>query len=287
MQNSYFSRKFLTKSGVFFDGRDLRPFRSESGGRHAGRPACPVCALGNFYYLCHPYDGGISQKIRFVGSRFARGSVARDLVGVQCGTGRSCAAGQRRGLLPPVRRTAGVGLFRSSARDGAAGLAGRTPLRRRAGRAFLLHGAAAPLPLDPVAADPPGRCLAPRCGALRGPCVHDADAPDLRLHRRARRSAADDLRALPAGFRTLLRTPAPGLAVDGCGHGPDGLQQIPRGAGGPLLPGGQSAAAPAPDALSFGGRGGPAARAAPDLAVQPRLGVVRLPPLVAQLGLPV
>ena len=172
MQNSYFSRKFLTKSGVFFDGRDLRPFRSDSGGRHAGRPACPVCALGNFYYLCHPYDGGISQKIRFVGSRFARGPVARDLVAVQCGTGRTHATGQRRGLLPPVRRTAGVGLFRSSACDGAAGLAGRTPLRRRAGRAFLLHGAAAPLPLDPVAADSPGRCLAPRCGALRGPCVH-------------------------------------------------------------------------------------------------------------------
>ena len=178
-----------------------------------------------------------------------------------------------------------MGVFRPSARDGAAGLGRRASLRRGAGRAVFLHRAATPLPLDSVASDPPGGCRPPRRRAVRRGVGRDADAPALRLHRRARRAADVHHGVVSADFQMVFRKPPPGVVVDGYCHGADGLQQIPRRAGGSFRAGRQPAAAAASCPV-FKRRGGAAAaRAAPRVAVRARLGVVRLPPFGPQLGL--
>ena len=211
--------------------------------------------------------------------------MARGVVDREPRAGRLYGACQRRGLLPHVRRTARVGVFRPPARDGAAGLGRRAPLRRGAGRAFFLHRAATPLPLDPVASDPSGGCRPLRRGAVRRAVGRDADAPALRLHRRARRAADVHHGAVPADFQMVLRRTPQGMAVDGRRHGADGLQQIPRRAGGSLRAGRQPAATAAPGPV-FKRRGGvAAARSAPRMAVRARLGVVRLPSFGPQFGL--
>lgn len=240
----------------------------------------------NFRIFGRSYGAFCPKKISAARSRCAGGRVAGRVVGVQPAAGRSDGAGQRRGLLPYVRRAACVGILRPSPDDGAARAAGRSGGGRRAGRAPLLHAAAAALPLCFLAARPPGGGHAPRCGALRRAVGRDAHPRALRLHRRARRPADDDRGALPLDLPQLRRAAAPGLALDGRGDGRDGLQQVPRGAGGDLLPGGQPAPAAAPRALRLRRRGPRAPRPAPALAVRTRLGVVRLPPRGAQLGLP-
>lgn len=86
-------------------------------------------------------------------------------------------------------------------------------------------------------------------------------------------------------FRWFSGGCRPGMAVDGRRHGADGLQQIPRRAGGSLRAGRQPAATVAPGPV-FKRRGGvAAARSAPRVAVRARLGVVRLPSFGPQFGL--
>ena len=151
-----------------------------------------------------------------------------------------------------------MGVFRPSARDGAAGLGRRASLRRGAGRAVFLHRAATPLPLDSVASDPPGGCRSPRRRAVRRGVGRDADAPALRLHRRARWAADVHHGVVSADFQMVFRKPPPGVVVDGYCHGADGLQQIPRRAGGAFRAGRQPAAAAASCPV-FKRRGGAAA----------------------------
>ena len=179
-----------------------------------------------------------------------------------------------------------MGVFRPSADDGAAGLGRGTPLRRRTGRAVLLHRAPTSLSLDIVAHRPPCGCGPQGCGAVRSAFGLDADASALRLHRRTRRAADAHRGAVPADIQVVYRRPPHGVALDGRRHGADGLQQVPRCAGGSLRAGGDP---PPPTAASLAiperGRGPAAARAAPRVAVRPRLGVVRLPPVGPQFGL--
>ena len=98
----------------------------------------------------------------------------------------------------------------------------------------------------------------------------------LRLHRRARRAADVHHGVVSADFQMVFRKPPPGVVVDGYCHGADGLQQIPRRAGGSFRAGRQPAAAAASCPV-FKRRGGAAAaRAAPRVAVRARLGVAGL-----------
>ena len=152
-----------------------------------------------------------------------------------------------------------MGIFRPSADDRLAGLARRAPFRGRTGRAVFLYGAATALPLYTMADNPPRGCRPARRGAFCRPLGRDADVAALRLHRRARRPADDDHRAVPAD------------------HGADGLQQIPRGAGRTLRAcGDPPPSVPASDPISQRRGSAVAARAAFRVAVRARLGLAGL-----------
>ena len=199
------------------------------------------------------------------------------MVDLQPLSGRFHGAGQRRGLLPYVRRKPLVGLFRPSADDGAAGLAWGASLRRGVRRAVFLYPAAAALPLCLLAHHPAHRCRPPRCGAFRHALGRDAHVAVVRFYRRARRSADDDRGVVPAHLQMVHRRAARGVALDGCGHGADGLQQVPRGAGGALRAcGDPPPRVPASDPISQRRGGAVAARAAFRVAVRARLGVAGL-----------
>ena len=200
------------------------------------------------------------------------------MVGVQPPAGRFLRTGQRRGVLPYVRRKPRLGIFRPSADDCLTGLARRAPFRGRTGRAVFLHGAATALPLYFVAYNPSRGRRPARCGALRRPLGLDADVAALRLYRRARRPADDDHRAVPADIQAVLRKPPLGMALDGGCHGADGLQQISRGAGRALHAcGDPPPCVPASDPISQRCGSAVAARAAFHVAGRARLGLVCLP----------
>ena len=170
-----------------------------------------------------------------------------------------------------------MGIFRPSADDRLAGLARRAPFRGRTGRAVFLHGAATALPLYTMADNPPRGCRPARRGAFCRPLGRDADVAALRLHRRARRPADDDHRAVPADIQVVLREPALCMALDGGCHGADGLQQIPRGAGRTLRAcGDPPPSVPASDPISQRRGSAVAARAAFRVAVRARLGLAGL-----------